>query len=587
MRRHRGVSRAELRQSAAVTVTVLLALGLMAAWSVLIPGVDAWENIVVAVIGSLRLTGPVAAAFASWVALRKRRALTRRRRWAARRPPLTAWQAMKVPLAIMGVVAGSFAATVMVLAARGVLTEQAGKLPPSGLAMGMAGLTLYVVIGWIAGWLLPWHGTPVLAALGCYGLFTWLITGSSWADRLAPATQEPYDVFQGLSAAALTDQTLWLIGVSAALLLGWAALVTRQALVLAGAGLAVLAAATGVARLVSAPVPTSAQPVVYSCQEWPITVCVHPGMRGGLTDLGAAFTTVASRLAGTPGEFTRVEQRPRRERGGLGPGTVPVHVDDLAAGFADEAVAEYLDSLAQKCTDPVSAGYRAIVMAWLRGDPLPPGHLPEHRYAVGYFSGMTESQRRGWLRMYYTDFTRCTLREEHFGGPRPWAEAAPGQRTGTAGGQAPGSHMPVAPEVPSTGAEGNPGGTAREQGVPSGVPAAPRRPAPETPAPLAPAPGTTAAPLGTARAGDPIDGAPTADPSHGSGEERPGDPAMRGRDALRHGDPGRREAERTRREAVRQRSDPSRRAPHEPLVHRPSQYMPEDQREWPGTIRSM
>src|SRR5687768_792833 len=74
VREHRGVSREELQQSALVAVAVLLVLGVVAAWSVLIPGVSAWENIIVALIGSLRITGPVAAAFAAWVAVRRRRA---------------------------------------------------------------------------------------------------------------------------------------------------------------------------------------------------------------------------------------------------------------------------------------------------------------------------------------------------------------------------------------------------------------------------------------------------------------------------------------------------------------------------------
>lgn len=400
-----------------MTVAVLLVLGLLAAWSVLIPGVDAWENIVVAVIGSLRLTGPVAAAFACWVALRKRRACAGR--------ALTAWQAMKVPLAITVVAGGSFAATALLMAIRSVLAEQAGKPPASALAMGMAGLALYVTIGWVTGWLLPWAGTPLLAALGCYAFFTWLAEGSTWADRLAPATREPYDVFQGLSAAAFTDQTIWLVGVSAALLLGWAALVTRQALVLAAAMVAILAAATGVARLVSHPRPVSAEPLVYTCQEWPITICVHPGMRGGLPELGATFTKIASRLAGTPGAFTRVEQHPRGEPpASLAPGVVPVHVDDLAAGFAEEAATEFLDGLAHECAGTPAEGYRQIVMAWLRGEPPPGGPLAEHQYAAAWFSGLTEAQRRDWLHLFYSDFTRCALRAEHFGGgPGMWADA--------------------------------------------------------------------------------------------------------------------------------------------------------------------
>ncbi|GAA2885551.1 hypothetical protein GCM10010517_49200 [Streptosporangium fragile] len=408
-----------------MAVAVLLVLGVVAAWSVLVPGVSAWENIIVAVIGSLRLTGPVAAAFAAWVAVRRRRGVGKR--------SLTTWQAVRAPLAILVVTGGAFTATVMVLAVRSMLTEQAGRLLPSGLVMGAAGLALYVVIGWVTGWLLPWTITPALAGLGCYGLFTALSQGPTWADRLAPATREPYDPFQGLSAAAFTDQTLWLVGISAALLLGWAAVVTRQALVLAAALLAVLAAGTGMARLFSEQRPVSAQRVVYSCQEWPIMVCVHPGMHAGLPELGSAFVKIASRLAGTPGEFSRVEQHPRRDQGTLAPGVIGIHVDDLSAGFAERAADEFVDGLAERCDATPAAGYRDIVAAWLRGEPLPGGPLPEHQYAAAWFSGLTETQRRDWLRLYYGDFTGCRLQSSHFGGQTGQASPA---------GQGPQYHTP-------------------------------------------------------------------------------------------------------------------------------------------------
>ncbi|GGS60243.1 hypothetical protein GCM10010156_18640 [Planobispora rosea] len=399
-----------------MAVAVLLVLGLVAAWSVLIPGVSAWENIIVALIGSLRLTGPVAAAFAAWVAVRRRRGTGGR--------ALTPWQAVRAPLAILVVVMGSFTATVLVLAVKTMLTEQAGRLLPSGLIMSVAGLALYVTIGWVTGWLLPWTITPVLAGIGCYALFAWLSETSAWADRLVPGTREPYDLFRGLSSAAFADQTLWLLGISAALLLGWAAVVTRQALVLAAALLAVLAAGAGLSRLLSEPQPVSAERVVYSCQEWPIMVCVHPGMRTGLDELGSTFIKIASRLAGTPGEFFRVEQRPRRDDAPLAPGTVPVHVDDLATGFADRAADEFVDGLAAKCDGTPSAGYRDIVTAWLRGEPLPGGPLAEHRYAAAWFSGLTETQRRDWLRLHYPDFVGCRLQNVHFGGRPARAGAA-------------------------------------------------------------------------------------------------------------------------------------------------------------------
>jgi hypothetical protein len=394
VREHAGVSREELKQSAAVTVAVLLALGLLAAWNVLIPGVDAWENIVAAVIGSLRMTGPVAAAFAAWVALRKRRALRGR--------SLTTWRALKAPLAIVVVVLGSFGATVLVLAVKTVLTDQSGRLSLSGLGMGMAGLALYSVIGWVAGWVVPKVFTPPLARLACYGVFSWLADDRGWADKLAPGTGEPYDRFQGLSGAPFFDQTIWLLGITAALLLGWAALVTRQALVLACALLSVLAAGMGVSRVLAQPKPAAAVDIAYSCQDWPITVCVHPGMRAGLTELGAAFT--------------RVEQRPLDEELKPANGLAPIHVPDLSAGFAEEAAYEYIESLAARCPGTVADGYREIVMAWLRGEPLPGGPLPEHQYAASWFSWLSEHQRREWLRMFYSDFRNCGLSSMYFGG---------------------------------------------------------------------------------------------------------------------------------------------------------------------------
>ncbi|MBO3744530.1 hypothetical protein J5X84_00525 [Streptosporangiaceae bacterium NEAU-GS5] len=406
--RYRGVTRDELKTSAVVVVAVLVAVGLVGAWGVLIPGVMVWDNVVVAAIGTLRLTGPVAAAFAAWVALRKRRALYGR--------PIGLWTALKGPLAVAGVVVGSFGATVLMLTLRAALSEQAGRLLPSGLLMGASGLALYVMIGWVIGWLVPRAITPLPAGIVAYALFAWLAGSGTWAARLAPITRGPYDLFQPLSAAGFLDQSLWLLGAAATLALAWAAVVTRATQALAGAALAMLAATTGLARMVAEP-PTTAVAgghVIYSCQEWPITICVHPGMRAGLGDLGSTFTTLAARLAGTPAAFQRVEQRSRLDSAAPLPGVAPIHVDDLSSGYAYRAAAEFVETLARPCAASEAAGYRAIVVAWLRGEPLPAGPRPELRAAAAWFSALTETQRREWLRMFYTDFATCRLGGAHF-----------------------------------------------------------------------------------------------------------------------------------------------------------------------------
>ncbi len=389
-----------------VAGTVLLVLGLVAAWSVLIPGFMDWDEIVAAVIGSLRLTGPVGAAFAAWVALRRRRAEHGR--------VLTPWRAARAPLSIIAVVTGSFGATVLLLGLRAALTGQGGALLPGGLAMSVAGLGLYVMVGWILGWLLPVTVVPLLAAAGTYGVFTLLATGPNWAGRLIPAARQPYELLT-VGETAYADQALWLVGLSAALFLGWVALVTGRTLALAAAVIAVLAAGAGAARLVSEPRTTLASER-YACQEWPITVCVRPALRAGLTDLAGMFTMLAARLAGTPAAFKRVEQRAPGEDGPVAPGVVVVHLGDLGAGYVQRAAGEFLDGLARPCSGVVAEGYRAIVVAWLRNDPLPPGNLPEQHAAALWFSELTDAQRHDWLRLFYSDFVSCGLQARHFGG---------------------------------------------------------------------------------------------------------------------------------------------------------------------------
>ncbi len=419
---------------------MLFVLALVAAWSVLIPGFMDWDDIVAAVIGSLRLTGPLGAAFAAWVALRRRRAEKGR--------VLTPWRAARAPLSIIAVVTGSFGATVLLLGLRAALTGQGGPLLPGGLAMSVAGLGLYVVVGWILGWLVPVVVVPLIAGAGTFGLFTWLATGPNWGDRLAPATGEPYDLLSGVSETAYADQTLWLLGLSTALLLGWVALVTRRTLALAAAVIAVLAAGTGAARLVTVPRTITVSERLV-CQEWPISVCVHPALRGGLAELASVFTRLAIKLDGTPAAFKRVEQRAYGEEDPAGRGVVVVHIDDLGSGYAQQAATEFLDRLARPCPGTVAAGYRAIVVAWLRDVSLPSGPLREHHEAAIWFSELSDGQRRDWLRMFYSDFVSCGLQAKHFGGgTRPADPVASGYPVNPTPAYAPG--YPVEPSPPGT-----------------------------------------------------------------------------------------------------------------------------------------
>ncbi|GIH70559.1 hypothetical protein Mth01_28120 [Sphaerimonospora thailandensis] len=550
-------------------MAVLLALGLIIAWSVLIPGFMDWDDMVTAVIGSLRLTGPVAAMFTAWVALRRRRANRGR--------ALTPWRAAKAPLGILAVVICSFAVTVLLLGLRAALADQSGHLPIGGLAMCVAGLALYVMIGWTAGWVLPFAVTPVIAGIGTYGLFTWVAVGSSWADRLTPATRRPYDLFAGAGEAAFTDQTLWLMGLSTALLLGWIALVTRRMLAMVATVIAMLAAGTGAARLVAEPRTVAAtERLASSCQSWPFPVCVRPSMRDGLTELAGVFTMLARRLADTPAAFDRVEQRDRADHAPVPPGVAVVHLDDLSAGFSRRAVTEFLDRLARPCPGTISNGYRSIVASWLRGEPLPAGPLPEHRYAAVWFSGLTEDQRHNWLRMFYSDFASCRLQSRHFGGgtrpadpnlisypvnptpayapaypvnpsyhldPEPEHHETPGAALPPRAGLSPAPTPAATPGLPDSPA------LPPSPGPSSPVPASPvpASPVPASPVPASAGPTTTAATPRDPAPRDPARGGPAPRESgsrqsgsrqSGSRESGPREPRRRDGDSARN--PGRR-----------------------------------------------
>lgn len=138
-----------------------------------------------------------------------------------------------------------------------------------------------------------------------------------------------------------------------------------------------------------------------------------------------------------------MEQHPRHDNAPVAAGVIAIHVDDLAAGFAEKAADEFVEGLAARCDATPASGYRDIVAAWLRGEPLPGGPLPEHRYAAAWFSGLTDVQRRDWLRLYYADFTGCRLQSTHFGG-----QAVQASQTGQTGQGAGGT---------STGPEPRPG----------------------------------------------------------------------------------------------------------------------------------
>jgi hypothetical protein len=403
------VLRVDARRTAVlVAVPVLAVLGLVLAWQSLIPGVAYWDNTVVAVSASVRLLGPATATLAAWGAVREHRidylrSLTSRP--AATGPLLDLLLLTVVALLAYGVVAAVAVVETLVRAG-------SGDLRPAGLLAGAAALVPHVVLGCLAGRLLP---SPLVVVAVAAATSLWAIgrtDGSSWLSLLPPATIGQVQLFDGLRPGVFNDQLIWSLGLGATLVLSYVWAVSRRAVVALPVAAALVVTAVGTVRLhgyggaALAPAPTG-----YTCGRWPLTVCVHPALRPALPSLEAAVTPLAARLAGTPGAFTWVEQLPGDDPVTVRDGVARVHLTDLAPGYGHRAAQEIALGLvdSRACAAPGrrrGLAYGTMVSAWLL-DERPPS-VPDPA-AARRFGRWSEQTRRNWLSEHYTDYRRCAL----------------------------------------------------------------------------------------------------------------------------------------------------------------------------------
>jgi hypothetical protein len=412
------VLRLDARRSALLfAVPALAAIGVAAAWRTLIPGVAYWDDAVMAVSASARLLGPAAAALAAWVGMRERR-LDYLRGLTVRSPatgPL-------LDLALLtATTLAAYVLVTVVIAGQTLLREEAGRLRPLGLLVGAAALLLYVVIGYLAGRLLP-RAPTVPAAAVVAGLWAWLRHDvHSWWRLLPPADLGHVELFTYPRTGVLAHQVLWSLSLSIALILGYVLMTGRRELATLPLAVplatALVVAAVSTKRLHdydgAAVLPS---PTGLACREWPLTVCVHPALRTALPSLVAEVTPLAARLTGTPGAFVRVEQRPAHEPVSIEGGVAHIHLSDLANGYERRVEEEIRGGLVDEraCADPRrarSAAYTLMVNAWLLDDE--PQNAPGTA-AARRFASWDEQQRRAWLRLHFADYRRCALAESHF-----------------------------------------------------------------------------------------------------------------------------------------------------------------------------
>ncbi len=406
------VLRIDARRAAPLlAVPALALLGAIAAWRALLPGVAYWDDAVAALFTSVRFLGPASAALAAWVALREHR-LDYLRGLSPRSPAV----GPLVDLMLLGVITlSAYCVVAAIVAVKTLINVQAGHPQFMGLLAGALTLLVYTVIGYLGGRILPRLATVVAAAAITY---VWGVARpGTWTYLLPPPGVEHIRPFAGLRTELLTGQALWSVGLGALLITGYLWALTRQAR-FAVPVLAATALVAGTTLWIHAQqrTPLTPRAFEYSCRQFPLTVCVHPALRGALPSLEDALTPLATRLSGTPGRFSRVEHRPETDFPRPAHGVVYIHLRDLSPGYEHRAEQEVEISLldARTCGDPrhaLGARYSALVSAWLL-DEAPPRLVDQT--AARDFGRWSEAERRLWLRPHYARYHACTLRGKDF-----------------------------------------------------------------------------------------------------------------------------------------------------------------------------
>jgi hypothetical protein len=148
------------------------------------------------------------------------------------------------------------------------------------------------------------------------------------------------------------------------------------------------------------------------CRDWPLTVCVHPAMRGALQELEIAAMPVAKRLAHTPGEFQRLVQLPMGEDAIAEPDVRWIRLAALTSDYPETAMTSVVSQIPDPaaCAAPeADTATTALVLHWLAT-----GRVNRSTPDGRAFARLGESERRAWLRAHYTQVRTCRVHAADF-----------------------------------------------------------------------------------------------------------------------------------------------------------------------------
>ena len=371
------------------------------------------DRATVALMASVQTMGPVCAGLGAWAAMRGRRGgvthlltLSPRSRLGALGPYL---------MAVTAVLCLPYIILVGVQLVRAVFRQGEGSLDGLGILVGLAGIVVHVLLGFLLGTFIPRRVTIVALPIVLY--IAEVGTQDLSIKLFSPTQVHTLGAFWTWQTGLLATQLVWLLS-GTVLMIGLLVaatdrrIATAAVVVVALAGLAVsgshLASFDGRVLL-----PGNA-PFQYVCRDH---VCVHPGYEKLVPEIASAFAPVTSRLKGTPAAISTLEQRPRGVGGYPSPGRTAFHLDDPKANWQTKAVDDLIDGLVRwEACDPATDGalLSSVVSSWLASPAgarmRPPADEPAAASgALAKFVAASESKRRTWLQRNYDAFAGCTL----------------------------------------------------------------------------------------------------------------------------------------------------------------------------------
>lgn len=397
------------------------------------PGVQTWDNAVMAVVGAMLMVGPLHTYAAAWDAGRdQRNGMIVYRRLA----PARTFTASLADLAASWSAAGI---SYLVLSAWFLLTNLGAAWSQPNLLWLLStgiGLLAQTTIGHLAGRVFAARITaPLVALIVFFGNIAALqympVMGLRNGGWLAFGRQQAQSLFAEINYPLLALQATWYIGVCLALI---AIIALRDS---AGAGRTSVIATAAAVTMVIGGVGTQTSDTnfhlleereyTYVCDE-ARAVCLHEAFASGLPELAPAAEAMRARVAGTPFAFTVLQQRPRGVGGEPTEG-FSINIDDFDHGWVQRDIsyaAQDLISIDAAGYGPCLGytprtetgniiGLGTVVSSWIAGSDNLLALADEHEMkAADWFATLSDTDARRWLTDKFEQICTASLTLDDF-----------------------------------------------------------------------------------------------------------------------------------------------------------------------------